>query len=126
MHGMAIHFFFKSNCKYVNMKKWTDKLIKNLGVEDVRKKASFQGRGHKLGGAEDDVSSSSGQQVWRYSFVLSFFIIYKIGHEFMCRAEVREMDRPTIRGKFNHLDSRAVPLLLHRVDTRLGLPGQRS
>ncbi|KAI8113313.1 hypothetical protein M9435_003317 [Picochlorum sp. BPE23] len=44
------------------MKKWTDKLIKNLGVEDVRKKASFQGRGHKLGGAEDDVSSSSGQQ----------------------------------------------------------------
>eukprot|EP00889_Picochlorum_renovo_P000665 jgi/Picre1/27695/NNA_000659.t1 len=44
------------------MKKWTDKLIKNLGVEDVRKKASFQGRGHKLGGAEDDVSSSSEQQ----------------------------------------------------------------
>lgn len=55
------------------MKKWTDKLIKNLGVEDVRKKASFQGRGHKLGGAED-VSSSSGQQVRWYSF----FIYMKI------------------------------------------------
>lgn len=51
------------------MKKWTDKLIKNLGVEDVRKKASFQGRGHKLGGAED-VSSSSGQQVRLYSFFI--------------------------------------------------------
>lgn len=43
------------------MKKWTDTVMKKLGVEE---KKAFKGRAHKLGGAE--VSTSS-QQVWCYS-----------------------------------------------------------